>query len=401
MASDVKDLSTYYTDLPSIFENNNSSSYTEIVTDVNREKSYQPIFGSFLFTDSDPLSRAAFVVSPSIEVETIREQQMDDFDTRNENTIQILPTLSSSTPIEDIDEDDFDGIPIRHSSPLKKTNDNQDFILNHTNNDHLFEQFIESIENSHDDNYLEDETFLNDFNDEQHDTTTTVPSLFKNIPDIDDLNEHDDDDDDRVPFDNMDMSDQSNSIRSSSPDSLLSSSNLQDDDIDDINDQEVEQWNDEHILDMNISNKNSQLIRNFHFNQVDFIDTSRSNSRCSDISLDINNGYADQAHTFLSDDEHITSSDSDDNLNNINCDNVNPDETEDDICLQVNLGNNDDQHHPRSISPYSQSSNNSGRHSSSSNPDETPIMDIDEDSNESNNLQIAPIAALDDEDEYE
>jgi hypothetical protein len=399
MASDVEDLTTFYADLPSIFENN-SSSYNATVTDVNIEKSYQPMFGSFLFADSDPLSRAAFVASssPSIEIDTRQEQLMEDSPSSDENNISsnIETTLSSPlalVPVDDIDEDDFDGIPIRHAPLIikKKLNGDNDLISNHSKHEDLLNEFIHHIEDSHNDNDLEDDSFLNGFTDEQHDTTAIVPSLFKNIPDIDDLNEHEDDDDnDKIPFDHMDMFDQSDSIRSSSPDSLLSSSNLQDDDID--IDNEVVQWNDDLILNTTTtsSNINSHPSLNLHinpFNQVDFIDTSRSNSRCSNVSSHLSVGYTDQAHTFLSDDGLLTSSDSDDNdhIINFHSNTFNYSENED-IRLQVNL----DDH--RSISSFSKS--NSTR-SSSPIPDETPITDIDED----NNLQIAPIAALDDEDE--
>ena len=203
----------------------------------------------------------------------------------------------------------------------------------------------------------------------------------------------------QIPFDHMDISD---SIRSSSPDSLLSSSNLQDDDDDIDMNNEVEQWNDDLILNTtpasNINQENSS--RNLHLHpidQVDFIDTSRSNSRCSNASSHLSGGYADQARQFLSDDgELLTSSESDnddddedDNLPDFKCDTISDVENED-LCLQVNL----DHHH--SHSPFSQS--NSTR-SSSPIPDETPILDIDEENNESKPLQNAPIAALDDDDD--
>ena len=84
MASDVEDLTTFYANLPSIFETNSSTSIepssNTITTDVDHEKTYQPMFGSFLFADSEPFTRAAFVAStsPSIEVETTEEQQIDE-----------------------------------------------------------------------------------------------------------------------------------------------------------------------------------------------------------------------------------------------------------------------------------------------------------------------------------
>lgn len=398
MASDVEDPTIFYADLPSIFENN-SSTTIESSYNANTEKSYQPIFGSFLFPDSDPLTNVTFAdsSSPFIEREATQEQLMDDCASSNENnissSIQTTPSSPSPPPplasIDDIDEDDFDGIPIRHASETIKKKLNGDSDILHHKDDHLFDEFINHIENSHDDNELEDETFLNGFNDEQHEATIIVPSLFKNIPDIDDLNEHDDDndDDDRISFD------QSDSIRSSSPDSLLSSSHLQDEDDDDEIDHEVAQWNDDHILHPTSSNINSHSSLNIPinpFDQVDFIDTSRSQSRCSHISSSLSIGYADQAGTFLSDDDELlTSSDSDDNIINSNDEILNHHENED-ICLQVNL----DDH--RSISPFSKS--NSTR-SSSPIPDQTPIIDIDEDNNELKTIQIAPIAALDDEDD--
>jgi hypothetical protein len=416
MASDVEDLTMFYAALPSIFENNSSSptksSYNPIVTDVNTEKSYPSIFGSFLFADSDPLNKAVFVASssPTIERETTQERLMDDCPSSDENNISssIQTTPSSPPPplaleedIDEEDEDDFDGIPIRHTPILttKKLNGDGDFISDHSNHDHLFDELIDHIENSPDDHDIEDDSFLNDFIDEEHDTIAIIPSLFKDIPDIDDPNEPEEDDDDRIPFDHMDMSDQSDSIRSSSPDSLLSSPHLQDEDID----VEVAQWNDDLILDTLSSNLNPQMNREtsplnlpIHpFNQVDFIDLSRSNSRCSNVSSHLSLGYGDQARTFLSDDELMSSSDSEDNdkndnIANFDYDTSNPDENED-ICLQVNL----DDHRLPSL--FSKS--NSTR-SSSPIPDETPIIDIDDDnSNESKVSQIAPIAVLDDDDD--
>ncbi|CAF0999358.1 unnamed protein product [Rotaria sordida] len=409
-------------------------SYNAIVTDVNTEKSYQPIFGSFSFADSDPLSRAAFVTSSSLssEVETIQERQMDNCTVANENntsnsdqvTPSLPPSLESTENIDDNndEEDDFDGIPIRHASITmkEKLNGDSDSMMNHSNHDHLFDAFINHIENSQDDYDLEDDSFLNDFTDEQHDTTAIVPSLFKDIPDIDDPNEHEEDNDDRILFDHMDMYNQSDSIRSSSPDSLLSSSHLQDeqddDDDDDVNfDDEVTQWNDDNILHSSSSNINSQtnrtnlpLILHMHpFDQVDFIDSSRSNSRCSNVSSHLSFGYADQARIFISDDGLMTSSDSDDNDNNDDdmnldsdtfnhnneelCLQVNDDDNED-VCLQVNLDDN------RSVSSSSRSNSTCSILSASN---EVPIIDIDDDNDESKNLQIAPIAAMDDEDENE
>jgi len=313
MASDVENLSTFYTDLPSIFENNSSSPVEStpqiVVHDVNKDKSYQPMFNSFLFADSDPLNRAVFVAqSSSIEPET-RQQQL--------------------TPM-DMNESD------------EKTNE-------------------------------------------------MVSCLFNNIPDIDDLNEYDEQ---QVPFDRMDLSDRSESIRSTSPDSLLSSSNSQDDNEDEDADQEVAQWNDDLIMNTTHSQVNSLVNVNLNpIDQVDFIDTSRSNSRCSNNSFHLTIGYADQARQFLSDDgDLLTSSESenddDDNLViNLTNDLSENEDDDNDICLQINLDNN------RADSP---SSHSISTHSSSSPiPDQTPILDIDEE----NPIEIAPIAALDDEEE--
>ncbi|CAF0786547.1 unnamed protein product [Adineta steineri] len=434
MASDVEDLSTFYDNLPSIFENNPSSSvkqsYNTVVADVNEEKFYQPMFGSFSFADSDPLNRAAFVVSPSpsIEVDALQERVMDDNILNDEHNISSgnettssLPPLADTEDIDDNnydnddDEDDFDGIPIRHASIMmkKKLNGDSDSTLNHFDQDHFVDEFIHRIENSQDDNDndndIEDDTFLNGFNDEEHEETAIVPSLFKDIPDIDDPNEPEDENDDngRVPFDHMDMFDQSDSIRSSSPDSLLSSSHLQDEQDDDVDmDDEVAQWNDDLILQTTPSNvnlqthrTNSPLVSNIYpFNQVDFIDSSRSNSRCSNISSHLSIGYADQARIFMSDDDELeSSSDSDDNnkenMINLDCDISDRDNSEE-ICLQVNL---DDQRSPSSFSKSNSTSSSSSTPSPV--PDETPIITIDEDIDEAKTLQVAPIAVLDDEEE--
>jgi hypothetical protein len=363
------------------------------------------MFGSFLFADSDPLNKAAFLVSssPSIQLSTTQERQTNDCSMNDQNNTSSGIQTASPSPLEDIasnddDEDDFDGIPIRHSSIMIKTklNGDSDSMQNH-----LVDELVHPIEASHDENDLEDDSFLNGFTDEQHDVT---PSLFKDIPDIDDPNEPEEDDDQRIPFDHMDdMYDQSESIRSSSPDSLLSSSHLQDEQDDDIDiDDEVAQWNDDLILNTTTSNNNTQenssvIFHSNPLNQVDFIDSSRSNSRCSNVSSHLSIGYADQARQFLSDDGLLTSSDSDsddnannDDIQNFNCDTLDRDDDIEDLCLQVNL----DDH--RSISSFSHS--NSTR-SSSPIQDETPIIDIDDDHTQSNPSQIAPIAAIDDDDD--
>ena len=185
MASDVENLTMSYADLPSIFENNSSSaielSYNTTESDVNIEKSSRPMFGSFLFADSDPVNTAVFVgsSSSSTRIETTQERLMDVYASSNGNhvssRIQTTPSVPlPSMDIEDMDEDDFDGIPTRHSlNSMKKDVD----------------ELIEQIENLSD----EDESFLNGFTDDPQETNGTIPSLFKDIPDIDDLNEHDDD----------------------------------------------------------------------------------------------------------------------------------------------------------------------------------------------------------------
>jgi hypothetical protein len=348
MASDVDDLTTFYADLSSIFENDSSSSiepsYNTIVTDVNTEGSYHPTFGSFFSANSDPLSGAAFVASssPLSEVVTTQERLMADYDL-NERSISSSIQTTPSVPVEDdMDEDDFDGIPIRHANTMVKKNLNgdSDLISNHSKHDHLLDELVRRIEHIHDDNVniddIDDESFLNGFTDEQHDTTITVPTLFKDIPDIDDPNEPEEDDDENIPFDHMDMFDQSDSIRSSSPDSLLSSSHLDDDDDD------VAQWNDDIILDTTSSketyqNTPSAILQIPPDEQVDFIDSSRSDSPHLSI------GYADQAHIFINDDGLVTSSD-DDGDDMITVD-------RDELCLQVNL----DDHRSRSSSIPDQS----------------------------------------------
>lgn len=406
MASDVDDLtsssnSTFHTD-------SSSHSLTSTLID---EKSYQPIFDSFAFADSDPVSHAGFINIPST-IDREEQRPMEDYSSNNDHL-----SNSSQSNIDDIDEDDFDGIPIRHASITneKKLNGETIEYKSHPQLNELIQRIEQSL---HDEHEMEDETFLNDFIDEQHESTTMGSTLFKDIPDIDDPNPPEDDEEEGIPFDHMDMSDQSDSVRSSSPDSLLSSSHLRDEheDVDveenDDDDNEVEQWNDEHLLET-ASSKALPLINGEHpvvnlpnnpFDQVDFIDSSRSHSRCSNASSHLSGGYADQARQFLSDDELMSSSDSDNNddvdyddqtnmnnhVNDIPGETINDDDDDDDICLQVDL----DDH--RSISSSSES--NSIR-STPSIPDETPIVDIDHIEVETKDQQIAPIAALDDEDD--
>ena len=266
MAADVENLTRFYANLPSIFETD-STNLTESFsidnsTSIDNEKTYQPIFGSFLFADSEPFMRAAFVASTSSSIEMKptdeEEEQTDEASILIANPIPMKESspLALAEDISDMndDEDDFDGIPIRHASTMIKETSHYD--------NHLLDQLALRIENEHDDGD-EDDLFLNGFTDEQQqktDDAITIPSLFNNIPDIDDLNEHledDDNDDSRIPFDHMDMLDQSDSIRSSSPDSVLSSSHLRDDDDydeaddEDMNhnddDDDVTQWNDDYL----------------------------------------------------------------------------------------------------------------------------------------------------------
>lgn len=386
MASDVENPTIVYANLPSIFDMESTSN----------EKIYQPMFGSFLFAESEPFTHAAFVASTSaasIEMKPKEDanEQLDEASTRQTNPI---PTNDSSPlALIDIDEDDFDGIPIRHASSM---------IKDMLNND---------IENDHD----EDEFFLNGFIDEQdedrHDDVTTIPSLFNNIPDIDDLNEHlDDEMDECIPFDPLDMLDQSDSIRSSSPDSVLSSSHLRDDDDDEEMNQidDVTHWNDEDLLSkttLRIDRPNAplppQIISNLDSdNQVNFIDSSRSNSRCSNVSSHLSFGYADQARIFLNDDGLVTSSDSesdheDENINHWENDRLTHDSGDEEFSLQVNLD-----YHPSPSMSSTTSRTDSLRSPESPIPDQSPIVPIDEENQQPNtDIPSAPMANADEEDD--
>ncbi len=424
MAFDVEDLTTFYSNLPSIFESEPSNSIERSSNATDRindnENTYRPMFSSFLFADSEPFTRAAFVVStpPSIEVIPTQAQRLDEnsglqeINLLNSNHIQTtsLPPLE---PVEDIDdddddEDDFDGIPIRHASTMimAKLNDDRDSLSSDSEHNNFLDKFIHHVENDDDD---EDRSFLNDFQDEQQQNdTTTIPSLFKDIPDIDDLNVHEEDDD-RIPFDHMDVLDQSDSIRSSSPDSLLSSSHLRDEDdeeeqaMNNNDDDDVTQWNDDFLLRKSTSQNDRPnaplpppIILNMHpFDQVDFIDSSRSNSRCSNISSHLSLGYADQEKIFINEDGLVTSSDSDSDRihfeNDIlDCD----DDNNEELSLQVNL----DYHRSRSSSRSSYRRSCSTR-SPSPIPDQSPIVAIDEDINDEKTIQSAPIAIVDDDDD--
>ena len=407
MASDVEQLSTIYANLPSIFE----MSSTDLTESSSTEKTYQPMFGSFLFAESEPFTHAAFVPSTfsSINREPTDEKEIDEASTKDSTPLALIDMAAD-------DEDDFDGIPIRHASTMSK-----DMLNNPMEND------------QHDEDDDEEELFLNDFIDgqqqqqQQADDITRIPSLFNNIPDIDDLNEHLDDDEiaDRIPFDPLDMLDQSDSIRSSSPDSVLSSSHLRDDDDDDDDDDydndnaediddemnqidDVTQWNDEDLLRRttfrtdrpNAPLPPSQLNTNLQSDQqVNFIDSSRSGSRCSNASSHLSFGYADQARVFLNDDDGLVSSSSD-SENDYEQENVNiwenvrfsRENSDEDISLQVNL----DYHPSRLISPAS------SPRSASSIPIRSPIVAIDEEIHVSNtNIPSAPMANVDDEDDVD
>jgi prune family protein 2 len=410
MTSDVENLTRFYANLPSIFGTDSTSNLIESSSNtfIDNDKTYQPMFGSFLFADSEPLTRAAFVASTSssIEMKSTEEEQTDEASTLKANYI---PTKEPSPlalveDISDIDDDDFDGIPIRHASSIGTE------ILNHDN--HLLDQLAHDDDDDGDDDDDEEDLFLNGFTDEQQQQHNTIPSLFNNIPDIDDLNEHEEDnDDDRIPFDHMDMLDQSDSIRSSSPDSVLSSSHLRDDDDYDDEDMnnhddedDVTQWNDDDILGKITSQNNRPnaplpppIVLNIHSDdQVNFIDSSRSNSRCSTASSHLSIGYADQAQIFINDDDELVSpsdSDDDDRIHWEN-DRLTRENSDEEPSLQVNLD------YPRSRSSSSNHSDNSPRSISPSILDQSPILAIDDDANESKKeFQSAPIANVDDEDD--
>ena len=462
MASDVDDLSTFYASLPSIFANDPLTTSEPIFAipalAVDSEKPYQSMFGSFLFADSEPLTRAAFVASASSSSEMKpKEEQLIEDDSPSPTTTKTTLTSSSDNPgspppplapTEDIsdmednddiedEEDDFDGIPIRHATNLIKTklNGGTDLILPPTDHDRFLDRLARHIDldgnqlNNGDDDDDED-AFLNGFTDDQQHESIAGPSLFKDIPDIDDPNGHEDDEDERISLDRMDMLDQSDSIRSSSPDSLLSSSHLRDehDDLDDDDDDDhvlemnridddddngagddddVTQWNDDFLL----AKPNAQHDRphapsppllplNSHpHDQVDFIDSSRSASRCSNASSHLSNGYNDQGRIFLNDDELVTSSDSDDESNHeIHDEKVNIDDAifdrdhDEELSLQINL----DQPRSRSLSRSSSSTR-----SSSPLPDQSPIVAIDDEVYETKPLPVAPIAQVDDDDDEE
>ena len=477
MASDVDDLATFYASLPSIFENNsvtnNEPIHDKPSTPVdNIEPTYKPMFGSFLFSNSDPLTRAAFVASSSSSnsLKVIEEQRLhqDDgpssiqTDSSNGHSSSFPPRLAVSEDIQDTDddaeEDDFDGIPIRHSTNLikNKINGDSDSYIAQNEQEHFLNQFVHRIDvddpqsNPADDNDDEDEddedAFLNGFSDDQHPELISVPTLFKDIPDIDDPNEHDDDLNDGIPFDRMDMLDQSDSIRSPSPDSLLSSSHLrddEDDDDDDVGDEidndemnhfngdddddendddDVTQWNDDFLLSKTNIEQNrpnapspSRLFLNMHpHDQVDFIDSSRSASRCSQASSHFSTGYTDQARIIIDDDGLETSSESDDDHDDEDkyrtLDDHQPDPednvfdrepSDEELSLQIDLDPRPSAR-SRSLSQVSSNISQNSRSSSPIVPDQSPIIDMDEEIYEPPApLTIAPMAQVDDDDEEE
>ena len=447
MASDVQNLTTFYANLPSIFEDDDSikSLTDQTMTVIDKKNTYQPMFGSFLFAESEPFANAAFVDSTTSSIDD--KQPIDQtnaiVNANSNQTIESSP-LESTDDMSDIDEDDFDGIPIRHGSSMTKDlprNDN-----------HLLERIAQHIEHDNDDNQNlidVDDLFLNGFQDENHqqqqqrqaNEMITMPSLFNNIPDIDDLNEHIDDDDDndkdQIPFDHMDMFDQSDSIRSSSPDSVLSSSHLRDDDDDDENydedlnrevnrinviadidddDDDVTQWNDDDLLTkatLQNDRPNAPLPPRLFLNvqtndQVDFIDSSRSNSRCSNASSHLSNGYTDQARIFINDDDGLVTSSSSSSSANSEFDEQDRqdihdddeifirDSDEEELPLQINLD------YDRSRSVSTSSSSDSSQSILSSIADQSPIIAMDEDIVETKKvLPSAPMAVVDDEEDID
>ena len=425
MASDVEDLTNFYAHLPSIFDNRSPASTSEPsydepkVSHSDQDKAYQSIFGSFLFADSDPLSKAVFVES-SIQGEALEEQPMNNRSPSDSTTSTvdqaIVPELPSplASPEDLDDEDDFDGIPVRHAPTIVKSH--SDTLPRHPAHHYVLNESTTMSPEHHE---LDIDEFFNDLDDDDNDPSTIVPSLFRDIPDIDDPNGHEaeeddgDDDRNRLAFDAMDMFDQSDSIRSSSPDSLLSSSHLNDEPIDDDDDDdddveddhEVTHWNEFTIFDtvptkVTDEHPPSAIHSQLHpFDQVNFIDSSRSNSRCSNVSSHLSGGYADQARMFLSDDGLVTSSESEDD-----------DDDDDDRHQMVDLPDDtfvrDDSDEPRlhvilderrSRSSSPSSSDDISRDSPLS-VDQSPIGAID-DEHEPNPVHIAPIAALDDDDD--
>ncbi|CAF4686171.1 unnamed protein product, partial [Rotaria magnacalcarata] len=74
------------------------------------------------------------------------------------SSIQVTPSLV--TPVElaaeiddDNDEDDFDGIPIRHAPIMmnRKLNGDNESNFNRLDHDQAFDEFINHVENAHND----------------------------------------------------------------------------------------------------------------------------------------------------------------------------------------------------------------------------------------------------------
>ena len=168
-----------------------------------------------------------------------------------------------------------------------------------------------------------------------------------------------------------------------------------------MNDDDVSQWNDDFLLLKSTSQNDRPnaplpppLVLNIHsHDQVDFIDSSRSNSRCSNASSHLSLGYGDQEKIFINDDDLVSSSDSDSDRINFENNTFNCDDNDEELSLQVNL----DYHRSRSSSRSSYRQSSSTR-SSSPIPDQSPIVAIDEDINDKKPIQSAPIAIVDDDD---
>jgi hypothetical protein len=204
------DWTTFYANLPSIF-----------AADLQQRKVYQPIFGSFFLTYSDPFNQAVFVQSKSMA--------SDSFD-----------------------EDDFDGIPLKSSRAL-------------SNETLARSRFVEM-----------------------------------NLPSIDDPDPLDDESK-KSSADSMDWLEHSNSMDSSSLDSLLSLSSS--------NSERISEWTDDRIFDdiRKCSVRSKPIITDSSVDApVSFIDRSVSSSQCSSA---LSFGYADQARLFLGHDELMTSTD--------------------------------------------------------------------------------------------
>lgn len=143
----------------------------------------------------------------------------------------------------DVDEDDFDGIPLR--STARPSNGD--------------------------------------------DRSMVISPLFDDIPDIDDTNEHEDETNEQH-FDPMGIFDSSNSMRSSSSssDSLLSLSQF-----------------DEELIQSRTDLPSPRTVAQINsFDLVEFIDTL---SNQSDTSSQLSLGYTEQAQMFGNDDGHQSS----------------------------------------------------------------------------------------------